>query len=188
MHHRPLWLEGCQELTFHLWGCSLAGMTVVLILDFLFISLSRAMCTHPVGIYLPSVWEGTLSPSEGTALLFGQRKMPICHDNTVTCHSGMPDLTRACWHSALEWVKLLCCSLTAHLFIVAHFLYHKTSSSFHQLAWVHSEWLWEQSGGPCRGKKKSCAISLHLIWFGLFLYLVLPHSHTVLHLSLLVLI
>lgn len=159
MHCRPLWLEGCQELTFDLQGCSLAGMTVVLILDFLFISLSRAMCTHPVGIYLPSVWEGTLSPSEGTALHFGQRKTPICHDNTVTCHSGMPDLTRACWHSALEWVKLLYCSLTAHLF-----LYHKISSSFHQLAWVHSKWLWEQSGGPCREKKLCNFSTLNMIW------------------------
>lgn len=140
-------------------------MTVVLILDFLFISLSRAMCTHPVGIYLPSVWEGPLSPSEGTALHFGQRKMPICHVNAVTCHSGMPDLTRACWHSALEWVKLHCCSLTAHRFILVHFLYHKTSTSFHHLAWVHSKWLWEQSGGPCRGKKKLCNFSpLNMIW------------------------
>lgn len=69
------------------------------------------------------------------ALHFGQRKRPICHDNTVTCHSGMPALSRACWQSALERVKLLCCSLT-HLFIVANCLYHKTSSSFHRLAWV----------------------------------------------------
>lgn len=132
-------------------------MTVVLILDFLFITLSRAMCTHPVEIYLPSVWEGT-------ALHFDQRKTPICHDNTVTCHSGMPALSRACWHSALEWVELLCRALTAHLFIAAHFLHHKTSSSFHQLAWVMASDC--ENSQVDRGIKLLCNFTtLNIIWF-----------------------